>query len=285
MPKIAINGLGRIGRAAFKILHDLDGVEVAAVNDLVTAENLAYLLTHDTVYGRYGKSVTAAGDALVVDGRTIPLCSRRDPAELPWRELGIDLVLECTGAFRREEELARHLSAGARFVILSAPARTDTIGTVVHGVNTSPAGQQIVSCASCTTNCITPVMEVMDRRIGVERAVMITIHAYTSTQQLTDGPSKDFRRGRAGAANMLPASTGRRPRDHQGAPGAGRPLRRRRRPHPDPRRIDRRHRARHRPPDVHRGSERPLPCGGHHRPVPRRPRRVGRADRLQRHHR
>ncbi|WP_371799048.1 type I glyceraldehyde-3-phosphate dehydrogenase [Streptomyces sp. NBC_01707] len=208
MAKIAINGLGRIGRAAFKILHDLDGVEVAAVNDLVTAENLAYLLTHDTVYGRYGKTVTAAGDALVVDGRTVPLYSCRDPAELPWQELGIDLVLECTGAFRRKEELTRHLSAGARFVILSAPARTETMATVVHGVNIAPAGQQIVSCASCTTNCITPVMEVMDRRIGVERAVMTTIHAYTSTQQLIDGPSKDFRRGRAGAANMLPASTG-----------------------------------------------------------------------------
>lgn len=181
---------------------------MTAVNDLVSAENLAYLLTYDTVYGRYGKTVTAAGDALVVDGRTVPLYSRRDPAELPWRELGIDLVLECTGAFRREEDLARHLSAGARFVILSAPARTETIGTVVHGVNASPAGQQIVSCASCTTNCIIPVMEVMDRRIGVERAVMTTVHAYTSTQQLIDGPSKDFRRGRAGAANMLPASTG-----------------------------------------------------------------------------
>jgi glyceraldehyde 3-phosphate dehydrogenase len=208
MAKIAINGLGRIGRAAFKILHDLDGVEVAAVNDLVPAENLAYLLTHDTVYGRYGKSVTAAGDALVVNGHAVPLYSRRDPAELPWRELGIDLVLECTGAFRREEELARHLSAGARFVILSAPARTETMATVVHGVNISPAGQQVISCASCTTNCITPVVEVMDRRIGVERAVMTTIHAYTSTQQLIDGPHKDFRRGRAGAANMLPASTG-----------------------------------------------------------------------------
>ncbi|MCX5356800.1 type I glyceraldehyde-3-phosphate dehydrogenase [Streptomyces mirabilis] len=208
MAKIAINGLGRIGRAAFKILHDLDEVEVAAVNDLVPAENLAYLLTHDTVYGRYGKSVTAAGDALVVDGHTVPLYSRRDPAELPWDDLGVDLVLECTGAFRREEELGRHLSAGARFVILSAPARTETMATVVHGVNIVPAGQQIVSCASCTTNCITPVVEVVGRRIGVERAVMTTIHAYTSTQQLIDGPSKDFRRGRAGAANMLPASTG-----------------------------------------------------------------------------
>ncbi|MDX3771905.1 MULTISPECIES: type I glyceraldehyde-3-phosphate dehydrogenase [unclassified Streptomyces] len=208
MAKIAINGLGRIGRAAFKILHDLDGVEVAAVNDMVPAENLAYLLTHDTVYGGYEKPVTAASDALVVDGHTVPLYSRRDPAELPWRELGIGLVLECTGAVRREEELARHLAAGARFVIVSAPARTETTATVVYGVNVAPAGHQVISCASCTTNCITPVMEVLDRRIGVERAVMTTIHAYTSTQQLIDVPSKDFRRGRAGATNMLPASTG-----------------------------------------------------------------------------
>lgn len=208
MANIAINGLGRIGRAAFKILHDTDGIEVAAVNDLVSAENLAYLLTYDTVYGRYGRSVEASGDALVVDGRTIPLYSSGDPGELPWGELGIDLVLECTGAFLREEDLTRHLSAGARFVILSAPARTETMATVVSGVNDVPAGQRIVSCASCTTNCITPVVEVMGRRIGVERAVMSTIHAYTAAQQLVDGPSRDFRRGRAGAANILPASTG-----------------------------------------------------------------------------
>ncbi|HEX5566691.1 MAG TPA: type I glyceraldehyde-3-phosphate dehydrogenase [Streptomyces sp.] len=210
MAKIAVNGLGRIGRAALKILHDTPGVEVTAVNDLVDAGNLAYLLTHDTVYGRYGKSVTAAGDdALVVDGHTVPLYHRHDPAELPWGELGVDLVLECTGAFRHEEELARHLSAGARFVILSAPAAgPETLATVVHGVNSIADGQRIISCASCTTNCITPVVEVMGRRIGVERAVMTTVHAYTATQQLVDGPHKDFRRGRAGAANMLPATTG-----------------------------------------------------------------------------
>ncbi|WP_086707483.1 type I glyceraldehyde-3-phosphate dehydrogenase [Streptomyces antimycoticus] len=208
MAKIAINGLGRIGRAAFKILGDIDEVEVAAVNDLVPAENLAYLLAHDTVYGRYGKTVTAAGDALVVDGRAVPLYNRRDPAELPWCDLGVDLVLECTGVFRREEELSRHLTAGARFVILSAPARTETVATVVHGVNPAPGGQHVISCASCTTNCITPVVEVMNRRIGVERAIMTTVHAYTASQQLIDGPGKDFRRGRAGAANMLPASTG-----------------------------------------------------------------------------
>ncbi len=208
MPKVAINGLGRIGRAALKILRDVEGIEVAAVNDLVPADNLAYLLAHDSVYGRYPRPVGATGDALVVDGRTIPVYSRRDPAELPWAELGVDLVFECTGAFRHEEELKRHLTAGARRVVLSAPARTETIATVVHGVNQAPSEDQIVSCASCTTHCISPVVEVMERRIGVRRAIMTTVHAYTVTQQLVDGPSKDFRRGRAGAVNMLPATTG-----------------------------------------------------------------------------
>ncbi|WP_069813412.1 type I glyceraldehyde-3-phosphate dehydrogenase [Streptomyces sp. TP-A0874] len=208
MGKVAINGLGRIGRAALKILLDTDGVEVAAVNDLVPVDNLAYLMAYDSVYGRYSKPVAAVGDALVVDGRNIPVYSRKDPAELPWGDLGVDLVLECTGIFTREDDLKRHLSAGARFVILSAPAKTEKVATVVHGVNQSPEEQRIVSCASCTTNCITPVVEVVERRIGVERAIMSTVHAYTSSQHLIDGPSKDFRRGRAGAVNMLPASTG-----------------------------------------------------------------------------
>ncbi|RAG83342.1 type I glyceraldehyde-3-phosphate dehydrogenase [Streptacidiphilus pinicola] len=208
MPKVAINGLGRIGRAALKILWDVEGVEVAAVNDLIAADNLAYLLAHDSVYGRYPKNVSTADGALVIDGRSVPVHAVRDPAGLPWRELGIDLVLECTGVFRREGELQRHLQAGARFVILSAPARTETVATVVHGVNRTPDGPQVISCASCTTNCITPVVEVLERRIGVQRAVMTTVHAYTASQQLIDGPSRDFRRGRAAAVNMVPATTG-----------------------------------------------------------------------------
>jgi glyceraldehyde 3-phosphate dehydrogenase len=208
MAIIAINGLGRIGRAALKILEQADGAEVVAVNDLVPPDNLAYLLRYDTVYGRWHTTVTADGDALTVGGREIPVLARRDPAELPWRDLGVDLVLECTGAFRREEDLKKHLAAGARRVILSAPARTETVATVVHGVNQAPVGEQVISCASCTTNCITPVAEVLDRRFGIRQAIMTTVHAYTSSQQLIDGPAKDFRRGRAGAANMLPASTG-----------------------------------------------------------------------------
>ncbi len=210
MASIAINGLGRIGRAALKILEqaDADAVRVVAVNDFVPPDNLAYLLRYDTVYGRWRKTVTTDGDVLIIEGRKIPVLAERDPAGLPWKTLGVDLVLECTGAFRREEDLRKHLAAGARKVILSAPARTETVATVVHGVNQALAGAQVVSCASCTTNCITPVAEVLDRRFGVQQAIMTTVHAYTSSQQLIDGPSKDFRRGRAGAANMLPASTG-----------------------------------------------------------------------------
>jgi glyceraldehyde 3-phosphate dehydrogenase len=208
MASIAINGLGRVGRAALKIIDGTGGAEVVAVNDLIPPDNLAYLLRYDTVYGRWHKTVTATGDALVIGGRSVPVLAQRDPAELPWGDLGVDLVLECTGAFRREEDLKKHLEAGARLVILSAPARTETVATVVHGVNRAPAGEQVISCASCTTNCITPVAEVLDRRFGVRQAIMTTVHAYTSSQHLIDGPARDFRRGRAGAANMLPASTG-----------------------------------------------------------------------------
>ncbi|MGC9540549.1 type I glyceraldehyde-3-phosphate dehydrogenase [Streptomyces sp. UG1] len=209
MPKIAINGLGRIGRAALKILREVEGVQVAAVNDLIEVDNLAYLLAHDSVYGRYDKPVTVTDDGMLsIDGHAVRVYAERDPARLPWRDLGIDLVLECTGVFRREEELRWHLEAGARFVILSAPARTETVATVVHRVNQAPTDRQVISCASCTTNCITPVVEVLDRRIGVERAIMSTVHAYTAGQQLVDGASKDVRRGRAAGVNMVPATTG-----------------------------------------------------------------------------
>lgn len=208
MASVAINGLGRIGRAALKIIEGTGGAEVVAVNDLIPPDNLAYLLRYDTIYGRWRKTVTVAGDSLAIGGREIKVFAKRDPAELPWRDLGVDLVLECTGTLRREEDLKKHLAAGARVVILSAPARTETVATVVHGVNRAPAGEQVISCASCTTNCIAPVAEVLDRRFGVRQAIMTTVHAYTSSQQLIDGPSRDFRRGRAGAANMLPASTG-----------------------------------------------------------------------------
>ncbi len=140
MPNIAINGLGRVGRAALKILEQADGAQVVAVNNLIPPDNLTYLLRYDTVYGRWHTTVTADGDALVVGGRKIPVLAEPDPAGLPWKTLGVDLVLECTGAFRREEDLRKHLAAGARRVILSAPARTEMVATVVHGVNQAPGG-------------------------------------------------------------------------------------------------------------------------------------------------
>src|SRR5690242_4215490 len=208
MATVAINGLGRIGRAALKILLDDDGLELVAVNDIADAENLAYLIRYDTVYGRYHREVSAVEGALVVDGRRIPVFSEHDPAKLPWGELGVDLVLECTGAFTTAEDLGKHVQAGASFVILSAPTSSESVPTVVHGVNRPEGRPQLISCASCTTNCITPVIEVAQRRLGVERAVMTTVHAYTAGQQLVDGPSKSFRRGRAGAANLVPTSTG-----------------------------------------------------------------------------
>ena len=208
MPNVAINGLGRIGRAALKILLDADGLDLVAVNDIADVDNLAYLLRYDTVYGRYHREVGTADGALLIDGRRIAVFRERDPANLPWAGLAVDLVLECTGAFKSEEDLKKHIHAGASFVILSAPTTAENVPTVVHGVNHADGEPQLMSCASCTTNCIAPVIEVAHRHIGVQRAVMTTIHAYTAGQQLVDGPSERFRRGRAGAANLVPTSTG-----------------------------------------------------------------------------
>jgi glyceraldehyde 3-phosphate dehydrogenase len=208
MPNVAINGLGRIGRAALKVLLDFDDIDLVAVNDIASIENLAYLLRFDTVYGRYARDVRVESDALIINGRHVRVLSQRDPLELPWRELQVDLVLECTGRFTRADDLEKHVRAGASFVILSAPTKSDSVPTVVHGVNRPDGSPQIVSCASCTTNCITPVLEVATRHFEVQHAIMTTVHAYTATQQLVDAPSSDFRRGRAGAANLVPASTG-----------------------------------------------------------------------------
>jgi glyceraldehyde 3-phosphate dehydrogenase len=206
--RVAINGLGRIGRAILKLVVDEPAFELIAVNDLVDVENLAYLLRFDTVYGRYPKPVTIEARELVVAGRKVRTVQSRDPSALPWREMSVDLVFECTGALTRSEDLQEHVLAGAKFVLLSAPSKGGEIETVVHGVN-APGGQtNIVSCASCTTNCITPIVEIVGRRIGMKKAVMTTVHAYTSTQSIVDGPSKRFRRGRAAAANLVPSTTG-----------------------------------------------------------------------------
>jgi glyceraldehyde 3-phosphate dehydrogenase len=208
MPNVAINGLGRIGRAALKVLLDSDGLDLVAVNDIADLDNLAYLLKYDTVYGRYHRPISATDGDLLIDDRRIAAFAERDPANLPWADLGVDLVLECTGVFKSQDDLKKHIQAGASFVILSAPTTSETVPTVVHGVNRSDGEPQIISCASCTTNCITPVIEIAHRHIGVERAVMTSIHAYTAGQHLVDGPAKGFRRGRAGAANLVPTSTG-----------------------------------------------------------------------------
>jgi len=209
MTKVAINGFGRIGRAAFKIIMDTPELDLVAVNDIVPLDNLAYLLKYDTAYGKYGKSVEVKGHSLIVNGKECKFFHEKDPAQLPWGELEIDIALECTGFFRNKEGLEKHLEAGAKFVILSAPAKSEDVPTIVHGVNV-PEDESIpyLCCASCTTNCITPVVEVMRRRLGVKKAIMTTIHAYTSTQAIVDAPSKKIRRGRAAAANFVPTTTG-----------------------------------------------------------------------------
>jgi glyceraldehyde 3-phosphate dehydrogenase len=206
--RIAINGLGRIGRALLKLVIDEPALELVAVNDLADIENVAYLLRFDTVYGRYAKPVTVDGGGLIVAGRKLETLRLRDPSELPWKALGIDVVFECTGAFTRRQDLEKHIRAGARFVLLSAPSKDEDVATVVHGVNAPGAATSIISCASCTTNCITPIVEVIGRRIGFKKAAMTTVHAYTSSQSVVDAPSKRFRRGRAAGANLVPATTG-----------------------------------------------------------------------------
>ncbi len=209
MARIAINGLGRIGRAALKIILERGKLDLVAVNDLIPKEDLVYLLKYDTVYRRYERQVESVADGISIDGRTYKAFSEKDPTKLPWKDLGIDLVLECTGVLRKREDLEKHLQAGAKRVILSAPAKSEDVTTVVHGVTAPDAGSnQIISCASCTTNCITPIVEIVGRRIGVKKAMMSTIHAYTASQAIVDGPHKKPRRGRAGAANFVPTSTG-----------------------------------------------------------------------------
>lgn len=209
MKKIAINGFGRIGRASLKIITGTPGLELVAVNDLMSIENAAYLLKYDSVYGIYDKEVSFDGNHLKVDGRDILFLSERDPSKLPWKDQSVDVVIESTGVFTNREDAEKHIIAGARTVVISAPAKSKDTPTVVHGVNTRDGNTKIFSCASCTTNNIAPIMEIMDRRIGVKKAILNTIHAYTASQGLVDAPSKKKpRMGRAAAVNLVPASTG-----------------------------------------------------------------------------
>jgi glyceraldehyde 3-phosphate dehydrogenase len=208
--KVAINGLGRIGRAALKLTLERPELELEAVNEIGSLENMAYLLRNDTVYGRYERSVDVADGKLVIDGRPLVYLSERDPARLPWEDLGIDLVFECTGQFTRREDAEKHVRAGAAWVVLSGPTKSPDVPTIIHGVNRPDGSSNVISCASCTTNSVTPLVEVLDRRFGAEKALMTTIHAYTATQALVDSPvgTDDLRRGRSAAQNFVPSSTG-----------------------------------------------------------------------------
>jgi len=207
--KIAINGMGRIGRAALKVILETPELELVAVNDIVSAENIAYLLKYDSVYGIYEKTVSFDDGNLVVDEKKINYSSIRNPEELPWKEHQIDLVIESTGIFKTAEGAEKHIKAGAKTVVISAPTSSTDIPTVVHGVNSEEGSTHIFSCASCTTNNISPIVEILGRRIGIKKAIMTTIHAYTASQSIVDGPSKkNFRMGRAGAANIVPTTTG-----------------------------------------------------------------------------
>jgi glyceraldehyde 3-phosphate dehydrogenase len=190
-----------------KIILDEPDLSLVGLNDLISSDNLAYLLKYDTLHGHYRKDISAEGESLIIDGCGYKLFSEKDPASLPWGELGVDVVFECTGIFRHRNDLQKHLDAGAKQVILSAPPKDD-VPMVVYGVNSVAEAGNILSCASCTTNCISPIIEVIGRHIGIQKAVMTTVHAYTSSQGIVDGPSQKLRRGRAGAANLVPTSTG-----------------------------------------------------------------------------
>ncbi len=209
--KLAINGFGRIGRPVLKIAVENPEVEIVAINDLGNLENLAYLLKYDTAYGVYPHDVEIKDGNLIVGGKEIKVFAEKNPANLPWGDLEIDVVAECTGVFKDREGAKGHLEAGAKKVVISAPTKDDSIKTVVIGCNDDKIedSDTILSMASCTTNCIAPMAKVLDDNFGVEKSLMTTVHSYTSTQNLVDGPNdKDPRRGRAAAQNIVPSTTG-----------------------------------------------------------------------------
>ena len=209
MKRIAINGFGRIGRAALKIIIETPGLEVIAINDLMTIDNAAYLLRYDSVYGKYENEVIVHENHLHIGDKKILFVSEKDPPKLPWKELNIDVVIESTGLFTNREDAEKHIYAGAKTVVISAPTKSKNTPTVVHGVNNADGKATIFSCASCTTNNVGPVMEIIDRRIGIKKAILNTVHAYTASQSLVDAPDKKkIRMGRAAAINLVPSSTG-----------------------------------------------------------------------------
>ncbi len=211
--RIAINGFGRIGRNSFKIALDRNDVEVVAINDLTDTKTLAYLLKHDSNYGAYAKDVSYDEQNIIVDGHKIRVCAEKDPAALPWKDLGIDVVIESTGFFVEPDKARAHITAGAKRVVISAPAKgesADSAPTIVLGVNEDrlKEGADVISNASCTTNCITPVTAIIESNFGIDKLMMTTIHSYTASQHLQDGPGKNFREDRAGAQNIVPTTTG-----------------------------------------------------------------------------
>jgi glyceraldehyde 3-phosphate dehydrogenase len=211
--RLAINGFGRIGRNAFKIAFDRGDVEIVAINDLTDTKTLAYLLKHDSNYGTYGHDVSFDDQNIIVNDTKIRVCAEKDPAALPWKDLNIDVVIESTGFFVEPDKARAHIQAGAKKVVISAPAKGDsanTAETIVLGVNEDKleGSGDVVSNASCTTNCITPVAAVIEGAFGIEKLMMTTIHSYTASQHLQDGPGKNFREDRAGAQNIVPTTTG-----------------------------------------------------------------------------
>ncbi|MGD2187016.1 MAG: type I glyceraldehyde-3-phosphate dehydrogenase [Desulfobacterales bacterium] len=208
--QVGINGFGRIGRSVFRIISDRDDMEVVAINDLFDNEQLAYLLKYDTVMGIFDKEVAAEKDAMTVDDHRVLMTEHRDPAEIPWTDLGAQFVIESTGVFRHREPLEKHMAAGAEKVILTVPAKEEIDATIVIGVNDEELKPEhrIVSNASCTTNCLAPIAKILDDAFGLEEGFITTVHAYTNDQRLADVPHKDFRRSRAAGENIIPTTTG-----------------------------------------------------------------------------
>lgn len=210
MVKVAINGFGRIGRNALKILLDRRDVQVVAINDITDAKTLAHLLKYDSSYGTYDKKVSAGENSIIINTREIPVFAEKDPAKLPWKSLDVDVVIESTGFFTKPEDARAHIKAGAKKVVISAPAKGEGAKTVVLGVNEEVVDgkDEIISNASCTTNCIAPIMKVLEDEFGIDKAMMTTVHSYTGSQRLLDAPAKDLREARSAAENIVPTTTG-----------------------------------------------------------------------------
>ncbi|HEY1085489.1 MAG TPA: type I glyceraldehyde-3-phosphate dehydrogenase [Candidatus Saccharimonadales bacterium] len=208
--KIAINGFGRIGRNAFKIAFERSDLEIVAVNDLTDNKTLAYLLKHDSNYGTYQHDVSADDEGITVDGKKVKVLAEKDPAVLPWKDLGVDLVIESTGFFTDQEGASKHITAGAKRVVISGPTKSEGVDTIVLGANDDKVkgATEVISNASCTTNSLGAVMAILEAEFGVEKSLLTTVHSYTASQKLQDAPSKDLREGRNAAENIVPTSTG-----------------------------------------------------------------------------